>query len=169
MGDAYSHGAEIEGRYFLSGGLALTGSYSLARGYLRAIPTGVDVNGVSQLLDGAVTNARREWLNYPHHIWNIGADLILRPRHSLNATLRGWRTMNIVAAFDAPLPGAYAVLPGEASLDVTYLAKNLRGGFDLRLSAGNLFDNTEPVGMVINNGVFHPRGRNLGVQLSKRF
>jgi hypothetical protein len=32
-----------------------------------------------------------------------------------------------------------------------------------------VFDNTDPTGMVVNNGVFSPRGRNLGVQLSKRF
>jgi hypothetical protein len=33
----------------------------------------------------------------------------------------------------------------------------------------NVLNNTDPVGMAINNGVYHPRGRNLGFQLSKRF
>ncbi|MEO8484011.1 MAG: TonB-dependent receptor plug domain-containing protein [Acidobacteriota bacterium] len=169
MGNASSRGAELEARYFFNDKVALTGNYSLARGYLRTIPTGVDVNGVTQLLDGALTNADREWLNYPHHIWNLGGDFIFRSRHSINANVRGWRGMNIVAPFDAPQPGAYVLLPGEIDVDVSYLAKNVRGGFDGRVTVTNLFDNTSPVGMVINNGVYHPRGRNIAVQLSKRF
>jgi hypothetical protein len=40
---------------------------------------------------------------------------------------------------------------------------------DRHLSVTNLFDNTAAIGMVINNGVFHPRGRSLGLQLTKRF
>jgi hypothetical protein len=27
----------------------------------------------------------------------------------------------------------------------------------------------DPIGMAINNGVFHPRGRNFSVQLTARF
>jgi hypothetical protein len=57
MGAASSHGAEIEARYSLSEALSVSGNYSLARGSLRAIPTGVDRNGVTQLLDGALTDA----------------------------------------------------------------------------------------------------------------
>jgi outer membrane receptor protein involved in Fe transport len=45
MGSAYSYGGELEARYFLGPEVALNANYSLARGYLRTIPTGVDVNG----------------------------------------------------------------------------------------------------------------------------
>jgi outer membrane receptor protein involved in Fe transport len=169
MGAAYSYGGETEGRYFLSERVALTGNYSLARGYLRKIPSGVDVNGVTQLLDGALTNANREWLNYPMHVWNAGADVIFGAHQSLNVNVHGWNKMKIVEPFTAPNPGGYGELSGAAYLDASYLAKDVFGHFDLRVSALNLFDNMDAVGMVVNNGVFHPRGRNIGLQLSKRF
>jgi outer membrane receptor protein involved in Fe transport len=168
MGEAYSHGIELEGRYFVSDALAISGNYSLARGYLRSIPTGVDVNGVVQSLDGALTNADREWLNYPNHIWNLGADLIHNTQ-SLNVNLRGWHSMNIVAPFTARSAGQYDTLSGEVYLDLTYVAKALPGGFDARVFANNLLDNHDAVGLVVNNGVFHPRGRNIGFQISRRF
>ena len=47
MGAAYSHGGKLEARYVLGPNVALSGNYSLARAYLRTIPIGVDVNGVS--------------------------------------------------------------------------------------------------------------------------
>jgi outer membrane receptor protein involved in Fe transport len=169
MGAAYSYGAEIEGRYFVHDAVALTGNYSVARGYLREIPTGVDRNGVLQVLDGALTTPDRRWLNYPTHTWNIGADFSIRPRQSLTANVRGWTSMQIVQPFTAANPGAYGRLSGEAYVDANYLAKEVLAGTDLRLSAMNLFDNTGAMGMAINNGVFHPRGRSLGLQLTKRF
>ena len=169
MGEAYSHGAELEGRYFVTDGLALSGNYSLARGFLQRIPTGIDVNGVSQLLDGALTNRDREFLNYPTHQWNIGADVIFLTAHSLNANIRGWHEMRIVAPFNAPAPGGYDSLGGEVYVDLNYVAKNAVANLDVRLFITNVFDNTNPIGMVVNNGVFHPRGRGLGVQLSRRF
>jgi hypothetical protein len=169
MGSAYSYGGELEARYVLGGKVALNANYSLARGYLRTIPTGVDVNGVTQPLDGALTNADREWLNYPMHMWNVGADLAVRDRHSVNANVRGWNQMKIVEPFTAPNPGAYGELSGAWYFDVTYLAREVIANVDLQLTAMNLFDNTDPTGMVVNNGVFTPRGRNLAVQLTKQF
>jgi hypothetical protein len=169
MGAAYSYGGELEARHFVGPNVALNANYSLARGYLRSIPTGVDVNGVTQLLDGALTNSRREWLNYPMHMWNAGADVALRDHHSVNANVRGWNKMKVVEPFDAPNPGGYGELSGVWYFDASYLARDVIASFDFRLSVMNLFNNTEPVGMVVNNGVFNPRGRNLGVQLSKRF
>ena len=168
MGEAYSYGGELEGRYYVTSHVALTGNYSLARGYLKTIPTGIDVNGQAQRLDGALTNADREFLNYPRHLWNIGADFIRR-EHSLNLNLRGWSDMKIVAPFTSPTPWAYDTLGGEAYLDATYVAKDVVSHLDLTLFANNLFNNTDAVGMVVNNGVYHPRGRNLGFQVSKRF
>ena len=169
MGAAYSYGGELEGRYFLGPDVALSGNYSLARGYLRSIPTGTDVNGVTQPLDGALTNANREWLNYPMHMWNVGADLVLHGHQSINANVRGWNSMKIVEPFNAANPGGYGALPGEWYFDASYLARDVLANLDLRLSVMNLLDNAQPIGMVVNNGVFHPRGRNAGVQLSKRF
>jgi outer membrane receptor protein involved in Fe transport len=168
MGRAYSRGIEVEGRWFVSDALALNGNYSLARGRLRAIPTGMDINGVSQRLDGAVTDADRAWLNYPAHTWNIGADFI-RGRHSLNANVRGWHRMRIVAPFTAANAGAYDTLPGEVYVDTAHVARDVLRGLDVRVAGTNLLNNTDPVGMAINNGVFHPRGRNLSVQLTVRF
>ena len=63
----------------------------------------------------------------------------------------------------------YDSLGGEAYLDTTYVAKDVFAHVDLTLFANNLLDNTDAVGMVVNNGVYHPRGRNLGFQVSKRF
>jgi len=169
MGSAYSYGAEIEARYSLSEALALSGNYSLAHGYLRSIPTGIDRNGVTQLLDGALTNADRQWLNYPAHTWNMGVVYGFLQHHSVNANLRGWSTMQIVEPFTAPDPGAYGRLGAQTYLDANYRAKDVLAHVDLRVFAMNLFDNVEPIGMAINNGVFHPRGRSVGLQLTKRF
>jgi outer membrane cobalamin receptor len=169
MGEAYSYGAELEGRYFVNDNVALTGSYSLGRGYLRSIPTGIDVNGVPQLLDGALTNPEREFLNYPTHLWNLGADFIFLSAHSLNANVRGWHDMQIVSPFTSPAPFGYDELGGEVYVDLNYVAKNAIANLDLSLFVTNLFDNADPIGLVVNNGVFHPRGRGLGFHLSKRF
>jgi outer membrane cobalamin receptor len=169
MGSAYSYGAEIEARYSLSEALAVSGNYSLAHGYLRTIPTGVDRNGVTQLLDGALTNADRHWLNYPAHTWNAGVDYGFLQHHSVDLNVRGWSTMHMVQPFTASNPGAYGQLGAQAYVDVNYLAKDVLAHTDLRVFAMNLLDNAEPIGMAINNGVFHPRGRSLGLQLTKRF
>jgi hypothetical protein len=169
MGAAYSYGGELEARYVLGANIALSGNYSLARGYLRTIPTGVDVNGVTQRLDGALTNADREWLNYPMHMWNVGADLAIRRHHSVNVNIRGWNRMKIVEPFTAPNPGAYGELSGVLYADASYLARNVIANVDVRLSVMNMFNSTDPTGMVVNNGVFSPRGRNIGIQLTERF
>ena len=169
MGRAYTYGTEIEARYVFSDAVALTGNYSLAKARLREVPTGVDINGVTQALDGAVSNAHGEWLNYPSHIWNVGLDYTFSDRQSLNAHLRGWYQMAIVAPFTSPHPFGYDDLGSRAYVDVNYLAKDFLRGTDLRAFTTNVFDNTEPVGMVINNGVYHPRGRSVGFQLAKRF
>jgi outer membrane receptor protein involved in Fe transport len=169
MGEAYSYGVELEGRYFVNDVVALSGNYSMARGYLRSIPTGIDVNGVPQLLDGALTNPEREFLNYPTHMWNVGADVIFLSAHSLNVNLRGWHQMNIVSPFTSPNAGGYDDLGGELYVDLNYVAKNAVADVDVNLFLTNVFDNTDPIGMVVNNGVYHPRGRSLGFQLTKRF
>jgi hypothetical protein len=54
-------------------------------------------------------------------------------------------------------------------VDLNYVAKNAIANLDLSLFVTNLFDNADPIGLVVNNGVFHPRGRGLGFHLSKRF
>lgn len=169
MGAATTNGVELEGRYALTNNVALTGNYSFARAFLREIPTGTDINGVPQLLDGAVTNLDREWLNYPKHAINAGAEFTLHPGQTLNANLRGWHTMNIIAPYNSPKAGQYDVLGGRFYLDLNYAAKNIVPNYDFSVFASNLFNNTEPIGMVINNGVYHPRGRSFGFGLSRRF
>jgi hypothetical protein len=102
-------------------------------------------------------------------MWNLGVDYNPLDRHSFNAHARGWHQMRIVAPFTEPNAFAYDTLGGATYLDISYLAKDVLADVDFRAFAGNVLDNTEPVGMVINNGVFHPRGRNIGFQLTKRF
>ncbi|HEV8394044.1 MAG TPA: TonB-dependent receptor plug domain-containing protein [Vicinamibacterales bacterium] len=169
MGKASSSGAEFEARYFLTGTVAVSGNYSLARGRLKTLPSAPDINGVVQQLDGALTDADRRWLNYPTHIWNVGLDVVMGERASLNANLRGWNDMRIVAPFTSPNAFGYDELGGETYLDVTWLRKNVLPGTHVRVFGMNLLDNTEPVGMVINNGVYHPRGRSLGFQITQTF
>jgi outer membrane receptor protein involved in Fe transport len=169
MGKASTKGVEVEARYFLTDDVALSGNYSLARGRLKTLPSAPDINGVVQQLDGAVTDADRRWLNYPSHLWNVGVDVMMGERSSLNANLRGWNDMRIVAPFTSPNAFGYDALGGETYLSVTWLRKYILPGAHLRLFGTNLLDNTDPVGMVINNGVYHPRGRGLGFQISQTF
>jgi outer membrane cobalamin receptor len=169
MGKASTAGVELEARYFVTGDVALSSNYSFARGRLNTLPSAPDINGVMQRLDGAVTDADRRWLNYPAHMWNVGVDVVMGTRSSLNANLRGWNDMRIVAPFTSPNAFGYDELGGEAYVDVTWLRKNVLPGTHVRVFGMNLLDNTDAVGMVINNGVYHPRGRSLGFQLSQSF
>jgi hypothetical protein len=57
----------------------------------------------------------------------------------------------------------------ELYLDLNCVAKNAIAHLDVSLFATNVFNNTSPIGMVVNNGVYHPRGRGLGFHISKRF
>jgi hypothetical protein len=99
-----------------------------------------------------------------------------QPRHRLAGTLREaflMPDMQWCATVRRSMCGlacaGLMLVPGEWYFDASYLARDVLANFDLRLSVMNLLDNAQPIGMVVNNGVFHPRGRNAGVQLSKRF
>ena len=169
MGGATTRGVELESRRVLSDAWTLTGNYSFASAHLDAIPFGVDIDGRTQPLDGALTDPSRRWLNAPRHMWNLGTDVILEQGHSLNLNVRGWHQMRIVAPFTAANAGEYDTLSGGVYVDAAFLTRDVLPGFDARLTGGNLLDNTGPVGMAINNGVYRPRGRSIGLHLTKRF
>ena len=113
----------------------------------KAADIGVPATGASWIMMGMPIASERRWKN---------------------ASMKG-SDMRIVAPFNAPAPGGYDSLGGEVNVDLNYVAKNAIANLDVRLFITNVFDNTNPIGMVVNNGVFHPRGRGLGFQLSRRF
>ncbi len=169
LGTARSYGFELEGRFSLLENLALNCNYSIVKSKLDSIPSGTDINGTTQPLDGAVTDDERNWLNYPTHIWNVGFNLILLDRHSVNLNLRGWHDMRIVEPYTSPTPSSYGDLSGEIYLDLTYGIQDLWKHFDLQIFGTNLLNNTEPIGLAINNGVYHPRGMNIGGKATYKF
>jgi outer membrane receptor protein involved in Fe transport len=157
VGDANSYGLELEGRYHLTDHLALYGNYSYAKAKLE-----------ETVHQGASTNDKDEFLNYPHHIWNVGVDWLLSQSSSLNVHLNGWLDMPIVLPIEqADFPGEFSDLNGETYLDVAYKANRLFGSpVDFTFFVANVFDNTDPLGLAVNNGIWYPRGRNVGMRVS---
>lgn len=156
LGNARSVGLEIEGAYTLRSDLLASANYSLARATLS--------NSTHQ---GALTNDDNETLNYPQHIYNAGLTWIFSTAGSVNLNMNGWRDMHIVKPLAADgTGGTFGNLSGEAYLDFQVNLPRLLGApVDLSAFCMNAFNNTDAVGMIVNNGVWHPRGRNVGVAL----
>jgi outer membrane receptor protein involved in Fe transport len=157
LGNARSVGLEIEGAYALRSGLLASANYSLARATLS--------NSTHQ---GALTNDENETLNYPRHIYNAGLTWLLPATGSVNLNVNGWRDMNIVKPLDAAgAGGTFGNLSGETYVDLQVnLPRLVARPVELSIFCTNLLNNTDAVGMIVNNGVWHPRGRNVGVELS---
>ena len=103
-------------------------------------------------------------------MWNVGADFIFLGAHSLNANVQ--RLARHVHRLSVHLsdPGGYGDLGGEPYVDLNYVAKECGCLISTPASLRRTCSTTSnPIGMVVNNGVFHPRGRGLGFQVSKRF
>lgn len=168
MGDASSYGVELEWKHRV-GKWAFNSNYSFAKATLHNIPTGVDHNGNPASLEGALTNDDKEWLNYPRHIINFGFDYLFTSEKALNLNIRSWHDMPYVKSFDDNDAGEYGTLAGEQYLDVAYRDSNLWNGGSMTVYVHNILDNSNEVGMAINNGTFHPMGRNIGLKLSQSF
>jgi hypothetical protein len=66
--------------------------------------------------------------------------------------------------------GKFGTLAGEAYLDLDYRQPHLFGSqVDLSVFCTNLLDNTHRIGLIVNNGVWYPRGRNAGAALEYRW
>jgi outer membrane receptor for ferrienterochelin and colicin len=156
LGDARSVGLEFEIERSVWDGLVASANYSLARATLA-----------NSRHVGALTNDENETLNYPRHIYNVGVTWRFGSANDLNLNLNGWRDMHIVKPLAADgSGGTFGDLRGEAYLDLNLDLPRLGGGpFDLGIFCTNLLDNTDAVGMIVNNGIWHPRGRNLGAEL----
>lgn len=160
LGNAKSTGAELEGRVARGDASAVYFNYSFAKATLE--------NSEHQ---GALTNSRDEALNYPHHIFNVGFDWYCSEKSVLNVNFGGWRSMHIVKPLNSEgTGGQFGDLDGEVYLDANFSATELfESPVDLSLYCMNALNNTDAVGLIVNNGVWHPRGRNLGARLSCRW
>ncbi len=56
-------------------------------------------------------------------------------------------------------------LHGQAYLDTSILVQKIND-LDLNFFVKNIFDNRNKIGLVINNGTYTPRGRNVGFKFS---
>ncbi|MDY6949888.1 MAG: TonB-dependent receptor plug domain-containing protein [Thermodesulfobacteriota bacterium] len=157
LGDAASYGLEVEAQYVIRDGMSLYGNYSYAKADL-------DDNHHQ----GALTNGNNETLNYPRHIYNVGLDWMMNDFSTLNVNLNGWQDMKIVKPLNPEgTGGAFGELDGEMYVDVNLRTTRILGTpFDLTILCMNVFNNTDAVGMIVNNGVWYPRGRNLGASLT---
>ena len=161
LGNAVSRGVEVEGRERLRECWDVYGNYSFVKARLD-----------DSEAKGALTNSENQTLNYPTHIVNLGATWTSGSgRHSLNLDLSGWRQMWIMKSLNSDgSGGTFGELRGEFYLDVNYHQSDLLArGLGLSVFCMNVCDNTHPVGMVVNNGVWYPRGRNLGAGLEYRW
>jgi len=157
LGDATSYGLEVEGKYFIRDDVSLYANYSYAKAELD-----------DNQHQGALTNGEDETLNYPRHIYNVGCDWLMGDSSTLNVNLNGWRYMNIVKPLNPEgTGGEFGKLDGEVYVDVNFrTARILDTDFDVTVFCMNLFNNTDEVGMIVNNGMWYPRGRNLGARLT---
>lgn len=160
FGDVRTTGVELEGKYHLWGHLEPYANYSYAQAKLD--------NGKYPL---SLTTAEREILNYPAHIFNVGFDWLLNGTNSFNVNLNGWAYMHYVRALDtSDYSGHFDTLHGQHYVDVAYTSNALfKTPVDLTVFVDNVFDNTSAIGTAVNNGVWYPRGRNIGGRLSVRW
>jgi outer membrane receptor protein involved in Fe transport len=159
LGDVTSNGVELEARQEIIGGkLTGYGNYSFARATLD-----------NNRNPNALTNSSNHVLNYPAHTWNVGADWFFNRLNSLNLNLNGWASMPVVIPITKPHAGETTTLSGEMYVDVSYRSSGIfHWPLDATLSVSNVFDNTDAVGMVVNNGYWYPRGRNFQIKVSYR-
>lgn len=161
LGDARSRGVEVEGRRKLGESWDVYGNYSFVR---------ADLNDSRH--QGALTNQHNQTLNYPSHLGNVGATWSGREEErSLNVNLNGWRGMQYVKPLAGDGSGGkFGTLAGEAYLDLEFRQPRLLGSHvDLSVFCTNVFDNTHRIGLIVNNGVWYPRGRNAGASLEYRW
>ncbi len=174
FGRGQSYGAELEGKYFLSPEIDVYANYSYTKATVENVPG-------QQFF---IANAKDEVMNIPRHTFNVGTDYLfdlLGGNHILNVHVNGWMDMPVIKP---ALAGSgqswlgdgsygqwsYGSLPGEYYLDVSLSSRGiLKSPVDLTLYVKNALDNTNPVGLMINNGYYYPAGRNAGVMLSVNF
>ncbi|MBU1699785.1 MAG: TonB-dependent receptor [Candidatus Eisenbacteria bacterium] len=156
LGEAVSTGFELEARRQLGERWNLYGNYSYVKAELD--------NSQHQ---GALTNDKNQTLNYPRHMYNLGCSWVNRGNNTLNLNLNGWRDMYIVKPLNSEGSGGeFGYLAGEMYFDVDYRFNRLfHSSLELSIFCMNMFDNTDEIGMIVNNGVWYPRGRNIGLSL----
>ena len=151
VGDNSTKGVELEGKFALTDKLALLGNCSYARAKL-----------VGELT-GTMANADNETLNYPHQTYNLGAEWLATEKSILNVYVNGFRDMPYLKQI-----GAYSYYGEEATANSAYLNLNyitrfiMKTPLEVALFMDNVLDNQDPVGLVATNGVYYPRGRNVG-------
>ena len=157
MGDAETKGVELEGKGYIGSNLAFYANYSYAKAEMK-----------NSALRGAIADNNDVFLNYPRHLYNVGMDWIITEKNSLNVNLNGWRDMPYIKSIrEAAYYGENGKLNGEEYVDISYNSNRIfNSPFDLCLFCFNVFDNTDEIGMIANNGVYYPRGRNLGAKLA---
>jgi iron complex outermembrane receptor protein len=160
LGTAHSRGVEVEGGGRIGTHLRLHGNYSFVHAELD--------DGTHR---GAITDDHDRTLNYPRHIVNLGLTWMGTSGRSLNVNANAWMDMSVVKPLNkAGTGGQFGSLPGEAYFDVSYLVPRFLGSaFDLSVFCMNALDNTDAVGMIVNNGYWYPRGRNVGSSLAYRW
>ena len=155
-----TYGLEIEGRKKLSELLSVYANYSFNR-----------AESDSDEAKGGLSNDNDRLLNYPSHISNIGLDISLEERVTLNANLYLWRDMKVIKSIrETDSFGEFARIDGEEYLDVTLVLLSPFGlPARLNIYANNILDNDERVGLVTNGGYYYPIGRNIGAGITYRF
>lgn len=157
LGDAKTIGVELEGKFYLNDSLGFYANYSYSDAELK-----------KSIHQGALTDENDKILNYPRHIFNVGTEWRFNDRNSLNVHLNGWMDMPIILPIgEAATYGEFSSIDSEYYLDMSFTANRIAGSnFNLTVFAFNLLDNTDSVGLVVNNGIWYPRGQDLGVKLS---
>ena len=168
LGDVETIGVEVDGRYIYKNKNVFYGNFTFAKGKLEKVPTvtglpaSVPSDGGTKVLIGAVSDQAGRWLNYPKYIMNVGTDLEIFEKVNLNLNLRAWKDMRIMGDYQ---DSARRKLHGQAYLDTSILVQKIND-LDLNFFVKNIFDNRNKIGLVINNGTYTPRGRNVGFKFS---
>ena len=151
-------GVELEAKIGITERVSLYGNYSYAKAKLIGELTGVWANQ-----DG-------EPLNYPKNMYNIGTDILVTDNSIMNLHVNGFWDMPYLKQI-----GEYSYYGEEGKAKAVYLDANfttkLQLGTPMEFSifCDNIFDKQDAIGLVANNGVYYPRGRNLGGKVSVSF
>jgi outer membrane receptor protein involved in Fe transport len=160
LGNANTRGVEAEG------GIPWGERWSLYANYSFSFAT---LDEAAQ--QGAIANGSGQTLNYPHHLFNLGAVWTPSRCQSVNVHLNGWRDMNVMLPWArGDFEFQEGRLKGEMYLDANYDNSSLFDGrLTLSVFVTNILDNQHAVGMAVNNGFWFPRGRDVGGKVAWRW
>ncbi len=160
-----SNGIEFDARLNINRFADIYGNYS------HVISSKVDqfentVDGIAYSMENIhLFTDNRTLTGFPHILWNLGLDVFLLERITLNLHYRGWTDMSFE---NETAPGSYEKLGPEHFVDANLRLTDLPANITVALYVKNLFDNQTTYPLLFTDG-WPVRTRSVGAKVSIAF